>query len=233
MSSRIPRRIPHLRRPGPRSPLRALVIIAHPRSDSFTHAAAAAAVAGLRSAGHSVEVIDLHAEGFRPAMNRDERRGYPLGDCLLDQDAQAHADLVRWCDTLVFVYPTWWSGLPAILKGWLERILVVGVAFHFHERTGKVRPGLSRMRHIVGISTYGSPRAYVAAMNDNGRRIIHRALWMSCGYRTRRTWLGLYAMDTASHADRVEFLERVEGRMASLGRSRTVRSRARTARGAA
>ena len=43
---------------------------------------------------------------------------------------------------LVFVYPTWWSGLPAILKGWLERVMVPGVGFVFDEQTGKVRPGL-------------------------------------------------------------------------------------------
>lgn len=200
--------------------LRALVVVTHPRSDSFTHAVAEAAVGGLRSAGHEVRVIDLYADGFRPAMNLDERRGYPEGDCLLDEQARAYAAHVRWCDTLVFVYPTWWSGLPAMLKGWLERILVVGVAFRFHERTGKVRPGLTDLRHIVGISTYGSPRAYVAAVNDNGRRIINRALRMSCGARTRRTWLGLYAIDTSSAAQRAEFLRRVEMRMARLGRPR-------------
>jgi NAD(P)H dehydrogenase (quinone) len=198
-------------------PLRVVLVVAHPRADSYTQAVAAAAARGLRAGGHTVEVIDLYAEGFRPAMTVEERRGYPTGDCLLDDQARAHADLVRWCDTLAFVYPTWWSGLPAILKGWLERILVAGVAFNFHESTGKVRPGLTRMRHIVGISTYGSRRAYVAAVNDNGRRIIHRAVRMSCGIRTRRTWLGLYAIDTSSEAERAEFLRTVEARMTHLG----------------
>jgi NAD(P)H dehydrogenase (quinone) len=208
------------------TPLRVVVVVAHPRPDSYTHAVADAAVSGLRTGGHSVEVVDLYGEGFRPAMNVEERRGYPTGDCLLDDQARAHAELIRWCDTLVFVYPTWWSGLPAILKGWLERIFVVGVAFNFHQRTGKVRPGLTRMRHIVGISTYGSRRSYVAAINDNGRRILHRALRMSCGVRTRRTWLGLYSVDTSSHADRAEFLRTVEMRMTHLGDGRRARRRA-------
>jgi NAD(P)H dehydrogenase (quinone) len=196
--------------------LRALVVVAHPRPDSFTHAVAASATAGLRRAGHEVAVIDLHAEGFRPAMTLEERRGYPSGECLLDDQARAHAELVRWCDTIVFVYPTWWSGLPAILKGWLERILVMGVAFTFHERSGKVRPAMRHMRHVVGISSYGSPRLYVGLVNDNGRRIIHRALRMSCGLRTRRTWLGLYSIDTATSAARTDFLRVVERRMAGL-----------------
>ena len=53
----------------------------------------------------------------------------------------------------MFVYPTWWSGLPAILKGWLERVMVPGVGFTFDSRTGKVKPGLTHVRRIVGIST--------------------------------------------------------------------------------
>ena len=69
--------------------------------------------------------------------------------------------------------------------------MVPGVGFRFDERTGKVKPGLGHVRRIVGISTYGSPRSHVLAVNDNGRRILTRALRMSCGLRTRTTWLGL------------------------------------------
>jgi hypothetical protein len=74
---------------------------------------------------------------------------------------------------LVFVYPTWWSGLPAILKGWLERVLVPGVGFVLDERTNKVRPGLGQVRHLVGISTYGSPRSYVRSSTTTGDGSSH------------------------------------------------------------
>lgn len=192
---------------------RALVVVAHPDPSSFTHAVARAAVDGLERAGHEVHVLDLHAAGFRAAMNRAERAAYETESPISDPMVEAHAELVRTCDRLVFVYPTWWSGLPAILKGWLERVLVTGVAFRFSERTGSVRPGLTHVRRIVGISTYGSSRRYVRAVNDNGRRILTRALWMSCSPRTRRTWLALYSIDTATASDRAQFLERVRTRM--------------------
>ena len=92
---------------------------------------------------------------------------------------------LMWCDTLIFVYPTWWSGLPAMLKGWLERVMVPGVAFGFDPDSERVTPRLGHVRRIVGISTYGSPRAYVAAVNDNGRRTLTRALRLCCGRRRR------------------------------------------------
>jgi hypothetical protein len=72
------------------------------------------------------------------------------------------------------------------------------------------------MRRLVGISTYGSPTWYVRLVNDNGRRIITRALRMSCGLRVRTSWLGLYAIDTSTAAERDEFLARVERELAGL-----------------
>jgi putative NADPH-quinone reductase len=162
-----------------------------------------------------VTVLDLYAEGFRTAMSAEERAAYHGEEPILDPMVQRHADEVLAADALVFVYPTWWSGLPAILKGWLERVLVPGVGFRFDDN-GKVRPGLGRVRHLVGISTYGSPRSYVRVINDNGRRTITRALRLSCGLRVRSHWHGLYAIDTSTAADRAEFAARVESRMAGL-----------------
>ena len=75
---------------------------------------------------------------------------------------------------------------------------------------------LSGGRPIVGISTYGSPRLYIAAINDNGRRILTRALRLSTGWRTRCTWLALYAMDTTTVEQRTAFLERIRTRMAAM-----------------
>ncbi len=191
----------------------AVVVVAHPCDDSLTHAAAARAVAGLHAAGYDVTVLDLYALGFRAAMTEAEREAYHGATPLLDPLVAEHADLVRSASTLVFVYPTWWSGLPAILKGWLERTMVPGVGFILDEHN-KVRPGLTNIGHLVGISTYGSPRTVVRAVNDNGRRTINRALRLSCGRRTKTRWLGLYAVDTSTDHERREFLASVERSLA-------------------
>ncbi|HWL44385.1 MAG TPA: NAD(P)H-dependent oxidoreductase [Ilumatobacter sp.] len=195
--------------------MRALVVVANPNPESFGHALAAAAVDGLRAAGHHVDVIDLYAVGFQAAMSTAERQAYHTDTPIVDPQVAEHAELVGRAELLVFVYPTWWSGLPAILKGWLERVLVPGVGFRF-DTEGRVRPGLPQVRRIVGISTYGSPRAYVTAINDNGRRTLARTLRLSCGWRARPVWLGLYRMDARTDADRAEFAAHVRTRMARL-----------------
>jgi len=195
--------------------MQVVVVLAHPNSDSFSHAIADRACVGLRGAGHEVHVLDLYAVGFRAAMSLADHVAYHGDNPAIDPMVADHGALVRGADALVFVYPTWWSSLPAILKGWLERVMVPGVAFVFNDQ-GKVRPGLNNIRRIVGISTYGSPRSYVGLINDNGRRTLTRALRLNTGLRTRASWLGLYAIDNATAEQRSEFLDRVERKMRSL-----------------
>ncbi len=195
--------------------MRTLVIVAHPNPESFTHAIAQAATAALAHAGHEVDVLDLCADGFRAAMSAEERHAYHGDDPVLDPQVRAHIAAVQRAEALVFVYPTWWSSLPAVLKGWLERVMVPGVGFVFDDQ-GRVRPGLTNVRRIIGISSYGSPRAYVKVVNDNGRRTITRALRVSTGLRTRAKWLPFYAIDTSTAAERMRFLTKVEHAMRSL-----------------
>jgi NAD(P)H dehydrogenase (quinone) len=192
-----------------------LVVCAHPHADSFNHAIAGAVEKGCARAGHHVTTLDLYALGFSAAMSTDEHRAYHGEQPILDPMVAEHAALVRRAETLVFVYPTWWSQPPAILRGWLERVLVPGVAFHFDDK-GKVRPGLGHVQRIIGISTYGAPWTYVKLLHDGGRRMLTRALRMNCGARTPTTWMGLYSMDTLGEGERDAFLDRVEHRIAHL-----------------
>jgi putative NADPH-quinone reductase len=148
-------------------------------------------------------------------MSPEERRAYHGETPLIHEHTREHARLVKQADCLVFVYPTWWSSQPAMLKGWLERVMVPGVGFVFDE-SGKTSPGLVHVRRLVGISSYGSRRSVVKLINDNGRRTITRALRLSCGLRARTTWLGLYGIDTADETRRKQFLDRVENTMARL-----------------
>jgi putative NADPH-quinone reductase len=194
-----------------------LVVFAHPDPESYGGAVLAAAVRGLERGGHRVDVLDLYAEGFRAAMTGDERQGYHGAGPLADPQVAAHAELVRRAEALVFVYPTWWGGLPAILKGWLERVLGDGVAFTMHPETGKVLPALHLVRAIVGVTTYGSPWWSRAVTGDPGRRTLHRALRLCCPTRTRRLWFALDGVDGRPAADRAAHLTTVERRLARLG----------------
>ena len=101
--------------------MRVLVVHAHPDHDSFNHALLERVVRGLRSADHEVRVRDLYAESFDSRLTRDEKRDH-LSPPSTKPHLAEHFDELRWCDTLVFVHPTWWGAQPAVLKGWIDRV---------------------------------------------------------------------------------------------------------------
>jgi len=195
--------------------MRALVIYCHPVEGSLCSAIRDAAVTGLSAAGHDVSVIDLAADDFDPVMPEDEWRTYMDREIVTTPEIARYIEKVRESEILVFVYPTWWSGLPAQLKGWLERVLVAGVAFRF-TKNNRVRPNMTQLRRIHVVSTYGSPKLYVRFVNDNGRRILTRALRMCGTQRTKTSHQGLYALDTSTPESRQQFLRDVEKKTASL-----------------
>lgn len=173
------------------------------------------AASGLSAAGYEVTVVDLVRDRFEAAMTRREREAYHGPDPIVDAQVRESADLVASSEVLGFVHPSRMGGLPPRSKGWLERVLVPGVAFRFDE-SGRVRPALDHVRHLVGVATYDDPPWRVRALHDNARRTINRALRMSCGWRTRTTWLAAHRFDTLDDRQRSEFGARVERELAEL-----------------
>jgi len=195
--------------------VRALVVFSHPRDDSFAAAARDEALAGLDECGAEVRVIDLYAERFDPRLTAEEHRLH-RSDPSTKPHIAAHADLLRWCDTVVLVYPTWYGTLPAMLKGWFERIWVNGVASEVRTDGRPPTPLLTHIRHIVAITSHGSPKWLNALQGEAGKRMLKRALRISIGTRCRVRWLAIYGMDRNAEPARRAFLQRVRRRCARM-----------------
>jgi len=196
--------------------MRLLVVHAHPVEESFNKALFRAFAGEAAGAGHEVRRLDLYAEGFNPVMGRDERLAY--NDAHINEPrARGHIDHIRWCEGLVFVYPTWWFGLPAMLKGWLDRVWVPHVAFGLPTpETPRLEPRMQHIRLLGGISTYGATWLVTRWVGDPGRRTIMRGMKPLCRPRCRTFWHALHRMDTLDRASRERFLARVAARARRL-----------------
>ena len=190
--------------------MKVLVVLAHPNPDSFSHAIVDKVSATLANRDHSVSVIDLYAIGYSSAMTRAELAAYTSTTPAIDPMVIEHTRLIQECSTIVFVYPTWWSSMPAILKGWIDRTMLPGVAFSVHPETLKLQPGLINVRQLIGITTFGGPRLASLVIRDNGSKIVTRSLRAICHRRCRTTWLRLFNIDSSTPAGRDKFLQRVE-----------------------
>lgn len=187
--------------------MRALVVHCHPRADSYTAAVRDVVMDQLATRGVETRLIDLYREPFDPVLSvadLDDYEDTTLNTRRVGDDVEA----VRWCDTLIFVYPTWWYGLPAILKGWLDRVMVPGLAFEMPEG-GDIKPGLTHIHRLGVFTTCGASVWLTTYVGFPGRRTIMQGLGLLCARRCRKVYAAHYLMDSATpdslsaHLDRV------------------------------
>jgi len=187
--------------------MRVLLVHAHPRSDSFSTALRDTTAKALRAAGHEVEIRDLYHEGFRPALSALERAAYHDTPGNL-RGIEDHVTSLRSAEALVLVYPTWWYGMPAMLKGWFDRVWAPGVAFHMSE--GAITPGMRHIKRLAVVTTYGSPGWLLWYIGHPDRKLIGRGIRRLCARRARLDWLSLTRMDSRKPPELQSFLAKVE-----------------------
>ncbi len=189
--------------------MRALVLYAHPCPDSFAAALRDTVTGTLAGRGWEVDLCDLYAEGFDPVMTEAERRGYH--DLSTNtQSVQAHVDRLMAAQALIFVHPVWNFGMPAIMKGWTDRVLLPGITFRLDN--GQVRPAMTHIRRLAAVTTYGANWWRAMACGDPPRRVMSRAFRHACRPDTFN-YLALYDMNRADHARRAGYLARVKRAM--------------------
>ncbi len=179
--------------------MRCLAVVAHPLADSLCRHLADVAVAALRRGGHDVTLLDLYAADFDPRLSAAERRSYHQPE----YDGAAVAEqttLLAEAEALVLVFPTWWFGPPAILKGFIDRTFAPGVAFEHGDNGGPIRPLLTRLRHAAAITTLGSPWWAEIALGMPVKRVLKRGVIGACAPRARFDYLALHSVETVSAA---------------------------------
>jgi NAD(P)H dehydrogenase (quinone) len=185
-----------------------LVVYCHPCEDSFNAAVLKVTLDALRERGHDCKVSDLYRDGFNPVMQAAEWHKYhDLAQNI--EPVREQADHIRWAEAVIFIYPTWWYGLPAMLKGWLERVLVPGLAFDIPTAQRGSVPKLKHIQRIMVLTTCGASPLVSWVMGQPGRRTLLRGFRSLCSTFCRTSYLALYRMDSVSDSQRKSHLERV------------------------
>ncbi|MCB1461779.1 MAG: NAD(P)H-dependent oxidoreductase [Nitratireductor sp.] len=188
--------------------MRVLVVYSHPVPESFCASLRDVVVATLKRNGHEVRLIDLYAEGFDPVMHADERRVY--NELKADENPMPEqAEHLKWAQAMVFVYPTWWYGLPAMLKGWFDRVWTPNLTFTM-PTGGPIRPIMTHVRKVAVVTTCGAPRWWSYLVGHPGKRTILRGVRALFAPRCKRLFLAHYMMDHSTPQSRAAFLARVE-----------------------
>jgi putative NADPH-quinone reductase len=191
-----------------------LVILAHPVPGSFNHAIAGEAEAALRARGHSVVLRDLCAEGFDPLMPGAEF----AKNAVLPAEIERHCQAVERADLLVVVHPNWWSAPPAILRGWVDRVLRPGRAYEFvPDGQGGAKPvGLLKARVGVVFNTANTPQEKEESLFGDPLEVHWRkVVFALCGV-SRVIRRNFSPVITSTPEQRSEWLEEVRRIMGEI-----------------
>jgi len=195
-----------------------LVVYCHPVAASLMGAVKSQVVEALNGAGHEVLVSDLYAEGFSATLSGEEWLDYEQGQHRSASTAR-HIDQLLAAEALVLLYPTWWYSMPALLKGYFDRVWLPNVAFGLTPDGSVALHMLGRMRRMIVVTSYGAPWPFIRFfMGDPGRRLICRGLKRLMAPGAHITWCALYGVDRASPARVADFKARAMRAVAGLGR---------------
>lgn len=195
--------------------MRVLVVYSHPCPESYNAAVKDKVVETLDRSGHEIRLIDLYEDDFQPAMSADERRGYHDEGSNVSP-VSAYVDAINWCEMLVFVYPTWWFGLPAMLKGWLDRVWLPHVTFEMPSEASGMKPKMQHITKIAVVTTCGATWWISKLMGEPGRKTIMRGMRALCARRCKTLYLAHYKMDTSTPVSRTRYLAKIQQRLGNF-----------------
>jgi NAD(P)H dehydrogenase (quinone) len=183
------------------------IILAHPNPKSFNHAIAGTAVARLQKNGHAVLFHDLYAEGFDPLLPFPEIST----EAQLPPDIGKHCEEIRSADGIIIVHPNWWGQPPAILKGWVDRVMRPGVAYRFlDDDQGEGIPvGLLKARAAIVFNTANTPpKREQEVFGDPLQLLWKNCIFDLCGIQ--RFFREMFTVVvTSTHEERQSWLKKV------------------------
>ena len=182
-----------------------LVVLCHPVPESFGAAVASQAIDTLGATGAEPRLLDLYAEEFSPTAASAAT-------------VATHREALRAAGGLVLVYPTWWSGLPAMLAGWFEQVVVGGSTPRpgRPETSAASRDLVENLRFVAAVTTHGSSKFVNFVQGEAGMHFMRRSVHPLCSPTCRLSWVAFYDSDRSAEADRRAFLARVDRRLRRL-----------------
>ena len=144
-----------------------LIIYAHPHIGSLNHFLKETAVYTLEKANHEVRIRDLYELNFNPVLSLEDMAGQRKGQVApLVGEEQKH---IEWAEAITFIYPIWWTGMPAIMKGYIDRVMSYGFAYRYDQG---IQKGLLSGKQAFVVNTHGKSKAeYHANGMDTALRL--------------------------------------------------------------
>jgi NAD(P)H dehydrogenase (quinone) len=193
--------------------LKVLVVFSHPSRYSLCGSILATVLKELEIRGDTIELLDLYTDRFDPVLSLDDWKNYEAAS---GESIQRYVDQIQTAQGLIWVFPTWNYGLPAVLKGYVDRVWKPNVAFRLSADRDVMFNLFPHMRFFLAITTFGAGWLPNTLIGNPCKRTLASGLRRHFSRRTRFNWLALYNVDRAQ-AHRVDrFMKRIQSTIRSL-----------------
>jgi len=197
-----------------------LVINGHPDKESYCQAIFQTIVENIDSKRHELEMVNLNEEEFDPVLRYGYRQRMKENPFILRSQ-----ELIQWADHLIFVYPIWWSSMPSLLKGWIDRVFTPGIAYSANNRGSfilnylrgkqfkKLLKGKTASIYATSMASTWWYKVFSGPINipdSYGISVLKNAVLNHCGIKTKRVLiLGELGREVNTSSTRQKFLQKV------------------------
>lgn len=136
-----------------------LIVYAHPNSGSLNHFFKQTIIESLQESNQEIEVRDLYQINFDPVFSLNDMNGQRMGK--VADEIKTEQDFIAWSDRIIFVYPIWWTGMPAIMKGYIDRVFSYGFAYRYDQG---IQKGLLTGKKAIIVNSHGKSNAEYEAI---------------------------------------------------------------------
>ncbi|MCA9550677.1 MAG: NAD(P)H-dependent oxidoreductase [Myxococcales bacterium] len=196
--------------------MKVAIVFNHPYEGSYCSAMLQAVTRGLVRADHQVDLIHLDRDGFNPVMTAADLAAF-RAKAPVDPQVMSYRERLSSADHLVFIFPIWWELMPALTKGFIDKVIFPGVAYDYtNPQNTRMRPLWSKLSGVTVLTTMNTPRWLYSLLFGNAikKALILGTFW-KMGYRRLR-WLSFNRVKQVPNAKRELWLHQVEQRFAAL-----------------
>jgi putative NADPH-quinone reductase len=195
--------------------MRVAIVFNHPYERSYNNAILGAVTKGLQNANHEVDLMHLDNDGFNPAMSNDDLKAF-VAHQPIDPQVINYNERLKKADHLIFIFPIWWDLMPAMTKGFIDRVLNPGVVYDHHPRGFGLVPLLKNLKGVTIITTMNKPKIMYSLLVGNLiRKAMLRSVFKTMGYKNLH-WIRFGLVKSVSREKRKNRLINLENRFSKF-----------------
>lgn len=183
----------------------------HPYEYSYCNAILGSLTKALQQSGKTTDIIHLDKDGFNPRMTAEDLKGF-VAHQAIDLQVIDYQERIKKAEHLVFIFPIWWDIMPAATKGFIDRVLLPGLAYDHHPRGFGLIPLLKNLKRITIITTMNKPSImYSLLIGKLIKKVMIKSVFKTMGYKNVG-WISFTSVKRVSQDKRVKWLHQLEQR---------------------